>query len=78
MSNTLKDAALSLKELKLVAKARGIKGYESISEDELLNVLNPLKQKKGKRQTKEEEIRKEFNESKDKFSKLKRKEIKKI
>ena len=78
MSNTLKDAALSLKELKLVAKARGIKGYESISEDELLNVLNPLKQKKGKRQTKEEEIRKEFNESRDKFSKLKRKEIKKI
>ena len=46
MSNPLKDVGLSLKELKLVAKARGIKGYESMSEDELLNVLNPLKQKK--------------------------------
>ena len=46
MSNPLKDVGLSLKELKLVAKARGIKGYESMSEDELLNVLNPLKQTK--------------------------------
>ena len=46
MSNPLKDVGLSLKELKLVAKARGIKGYESMSEDELLNVLNLLKQKK--------------------------------
>ena len=46
MSSPLKDAGLSLKELKLVAKARGIKVYKSMSEDELLNVLNPLKQTK--------------------------------
>ena len=53
MSNPLKDARLSLKELKLVAEARGIKGYESMSEDELLNVVNPLKQiKKGKKSNK--------------------------
>ena len=48
MSNPLKDARLSLKELKLVAEAR-----ESMSEDELLNVVNPLKQiKKGKKSNK--------------------------
>ena len=53
MSNPLKDAGLSLEKLKLVAEARGIKGYESMSEDELLNVLNPLKQtRKGKKNKK--------------------------
>ena len=46
MSNPLKDAGLLLDELKLVADARGIKGYESMSKDELLNVLNPFKQTK--------------------------------
>ena len=46
MSNLLKDSGLSLNELKLVAEARGIKGYESMSEDELLNILNPLKETK--------------------------------
>ena len=48
MSNPLKDEGLSLKELKLVARSRGMNGYESMSEDELLNALNPqvlLKQK---------------------------------
>ena len=75
---------LSLNELKLVADVRGIKGYESMSEDELLDVLNPLKQtKKGKKpktssfEAKIEEIRKEFNESRYKFSKLKIKEVRK-
>ena len=46
MSNPLRDAGLSLDELQLVAGARGIKVYESMSKDELLNVLNPLKQTK--------------------------------
>ena len=46
MSNPLRDAGLSLDELQLVADARGIKVYESMSKDELLNVLNPLKQTK--------------------------------
>ena len=87
MSNPLKDAGLSLDELKLVADARGVKGYESMSKDEQLNVLNPLKEiKKGKKPKKSkkptrsfkakiEEIRKEINESRHKFSKLKIKEI---
>ena len=30
----------SLKELKAVTKIRGIKGYKSMSEDELLSALN--------------------------------------
>ena len=46
MSNPLKDAGLSLEELKLVEKSRGIRGYESMSKDKLLNVLKPLKQTK--------------------------------
>ena len=45
MLNPLKDEGLSLNELKFFAEAGGIKGYESMSEDELLNVLNPLKQR---------------------------------
>ena len=80
MSNPLKDAGLSLDELKLVADARGIKGYESMSKDQLLNVLKkPKKSKKPKTsfKAKIEEIRKEFNESRHKFSKLKTKEIRK-
>ena len=78
MSNLLKDSGLSLNELKLVAEARGIKGYESMSEDELLNILNPLKETKiSFFKAKVEEISKKFNESRHKFSKLKIKEIRK-
>ena len=90
MLNPLKDEGLSLNELKFFAEAGGIKGYESMSEDELLNVLNPLKQrekgekpKKSKKsktsffKAKIEESRKEFNKSRHKFSKLKIKEIRK-
>ena len=88
MSNPLRNAGLSLNGLKLVANVRGIKNYESMPEDELLSVLNPLKQtKKGKKLKKDkkpkissfkaeiEQIRKEFNDSRHKFSKLKIKEI---
>ena len=35
MSNRLKDLKLSLEDLKTVAKIRGIKGFKSMSEDEL-------------------------------------------
>ena len=38
---------LSLNELKTIAKFRGIKGFKSISEDELLSALNaPTKVKR--------------------------------
>ena len=73
---------LSTKALKAIAKIRGIKGYKSMSEDELLNAVNSSKPvKKGKKpktdfpKARIEKIRKEFNESRHKFSKLKIKEI---
>ena len=40
MSNSIKDLELSTKELKAIAKIKGIKGYKSMSEDELLSALN--------------------------------------
>ena len=44
---------LSTKELKAIAKIRGIKGYKSISEDELLRALTSSKTvKKVKNQKK--------------------------
>ena len=35
---------LSLNELKLIAKSRGIKGYKSMSEDRLLIALESVKE----------------------------------
>ena len=75
---------LSKKELKAIVKITGIKGYNSMSEDELLSALTSSKPvKKGKKpktnffKARIEKIRKEFNESRYKFSKLKIKEIRK-
>ena len=53
MSDLLKDLQLSTKELKAIAKIRCIKGYKSMSEDELLNALNsskPVKKAKNEKQ----------------------------
>ena len=49
MSNSLKDLGLSLQDLKAIAKVRDIKGYESMSEGELLSVITPSKKAKEKR-----------------------------
>ena len=81
MSNSLQDLKLTLEDLKAVGEVRGIKDYESMSKDELLSLIIPSKMqkkvKKGKKlktsfsKAKIEKIRKEFNESRYKFSKLK-------
>ena len=43
MSNLLKDLGLTLEDLKVVAEARGTKGYESMSED--YSLIHQKKQK---------------------------------
>ena len=48
MSNSLKDLGLSLVDLKGIAEVRGIKGYESMSEGELLSTITPSKKKQKK------------------------------
>ena len=63
---------LSTKELKAIAKIRSIKGYKSMSEDELLGALTSSKPvKKGEKTN----FSKEFNESRHKFPKSKINEI---
>ena len=64
---------LSLKESKVIAKMRGIKGHKAMPEDELLSALNLSETNFSKARI--ENIRKEFNESRHKFSKSKINEI---
>ena len=75
---------LSTKELKAIAKIRGIKGYKSMSEDALLGALTLSKPAKKSKKPKTnfskariKKIRKEFIELRHKFSKSKMNEIRK-
>ena len=56
--------SLSLKELRLIAKNRDIKGYKSMSKNKLLSIINTPEPRKEKKTIKD--IRKE-NSSTDKI-----------
>ena len=64
---------LSLGDLKLIIKSRGIKGYENMSEKRLLSALS--KPKIDNERLKK--IREDLNKSRHKFSKSEIKEIRK-
>ena len=53
MSNPSKD--LGLEDLQAIAQFRGIKDYESMSRDELLNIIFPSK--KEKKQNKQKKVK---------------------
>ena len=61
--------------MKLVAKRRGIKGYENKSEDDLIKILSETKTKASLSKKKMTDIRKDFNKSRYIFSKSKIKDI---
>ena len=66
---------LSLNELKLIAKSSGIKGYKNKSKGELTKILSKPEPKINFLKLKIEEVKEEFNELRDIFSKPKIKEI---
>ena len=60
---------LTLNELKLVAKSRGIKDYENKSKDDLIKILNYIKEKISLSKKRIRDMRKDFKKSRYKFSK---------
>ena len=60
---------LSLDELRLIAQIRNISDYENKSEEDLIKALSEPKPKIRINKKKLEEIRKDFNELRHKFSK---------
>ena len=69
---------LSQDKLRVIAKKRGIKDYENISEDNLIKILSKPKTKINFSKKRIEDIRKDFNKSRYIFSRLKIKQIRKI
>ena len=70
---------LSLSELKLITKIRGIRGYKSISKERLLSALSESESVESEKSLDNAKIKKiieEFNKLKDRFLKPKIKEIK--
>ena len=59
--------SLSLNELKLVAKSRGVKDYENKFEDDLIKILSEPKTKTNFSKNKMRDIRKDLNKSKRKY-----------
>ena len=76
----IKLVNLSLNELKTISKIRGIKGYESMSEERLLAVLNESESvkeiEKNFDDARIEKIKKDFNKLRERLSVPKTKEIK--
>ena len=70
---------LSLNELKLVAKSRGIKGYKSMSKERLSvpSESELVESEKNFDDERLKKIRKDFNELRHRFLKLKTREIRK-
>ena len=68
---------LSLDELKLLAKNRGIKDYKNKSEDDLIKIISKPKTKVSHFKKKIEDIRKDGNKPRNIFSKSKIKQIRK-
>ena len=68
---------LSLDELRVIAKKRGIKDYENKSEDDLIKILSEPKTKINFSKKRIEDIRKDFNKSRYIFSGSKIKQIRK-
>ena len=66
---------LSLNELKLVAKSKGIKDYKNKFENKLIKTLSEPKLKTCLSKTKIKKFSKKINELKDKVSKPEIKEI---
>ena len=62
---------LSLNELKLIAKSRSIKDYKNKSEEDLIKILSEPKPKIKLSKKKIEEIQKDFNGLRQRFSKSK-------
>ena len=63
MSHNIRMLNLSLNELKLVAKSRGIKDYENKSEDDLIKIVSEPKTKRSLSKKKIKSIKEKFNKS---------------
>ena len=59
--------SLSLNELKLVAKSRGVKDYENKFEDDLIKILSEPKTKTNFSKNKMRDITTDLNKSKRKY-----------
>ena len=71
----IKMLNLSLDELKVIAKKRGIKGYKSMSKDDLTKIPSEPKTKLKLSEKRKKDIREDSNELRDRFLKPKIKEI---
>ena len=65
--NNIKMISLSLNEMKLITKSRGIKDYKNKSKDESKEILSKPKSKINYLKLSIKEIREKFNDSKNRF-----------